>query len=109
SATLAQMRVDGEAAAKRFKVTIARKILLGADRLEVLVDVRKAELARNLAHYDELVGQWTKVAKQLADFQNGRRPLERWINRWPALVTGLAIGVPVLAFLVHQLAHLTVR
>jgi DNA-binding helix-hairpin-helix protein with protein kinase domain len=88
SATLAQMRVDGDAAAKRFKVSIARKILTGADRLDVLVDIRKAELARNLTQYDELVGQWAKVAKQLADFQNGRRPLERWLNRWPGLVAG---------------------
>jgi hypothetical protein len=104
SATLAQMRVDGDAAAKRFKASLARKILSGADRLDVLVDVRKAELARNLAQYDELVGQWTKVAKQLADFQNGRRPLERLINRWPALVAGLAAGVPVAAYLMHLIA-----
>jgi DNA-binding helix-hairpin-helix protein with protein kinase domain len=101
SATLAQLRVDGDAAAKRFKVTLARMILTGADRLEVLIDVRKAELARSLAQYDELTGQWTKVAKQLADFQNGRRPLERWINRWPALVAGLGVAVPVLSYLMH--------
>jgi DNA-binding helix-hairpin-helix protein with protein kinase domain len=101
SATLAQLRVDSDAAAKRFKASLARKILTGADRLEVLVDIRKAELARNLTQYDDLVGQWTKVAKQLADFQNGRRPLERWINRWPAMIAGLAIGVPAIAYLVH--------
>jgi DNA-binding helix-hairpin-helix protein with protein kinase domain len=101
SATLAQLRVDGNAAAKRFKVSLARKILSGADRLEVLIDIRKAELARSLAQYDELTGQWTKVAKQLADFQNGRRPLERLLNRWPALVVGLAVGVPAVAYLVH--------
>jgi DNA-binding helix-hairpin-helix protein with protein kinase domain len=104
SATLAQMRIDGDAAAKRFKVSLARKILTGADRLEVLVDIRKAELARNLAQYDELVGQWTKVGKQLADFQNGRRPLERLLNRWPALIAGLAIGAPALAYLIHLVA-----
>jgi DNA-binding helix-hairpin-helix protein with protein kinase domain len=101
SATLAQMRVDGDAAAKRFKASIARKILSGADRLDVIVDIRKAELARNLAQYDELTGQWSKVARQLADFQNGRRPLERRINCWPAMIAGLAIGVPAVAFLVH--------
>jgi DNA-binding helix-hairpin-helix protein with protein kinase domain len=101
SQTLAQMRVDGDAAAKRFKVSMARKILTGADRLDVLVDIRKAELARNLAQYDDLVGQWNKVAKQLADFQNGRRPLERWLNRWPAMIAGLAFGAPAVGYLLH--------
>jgi DNA-binding helix-hairpin-helix protein with protein kinase domain len=105
SATLAQLRVDGDAAAKRFKISLARKILTGADRLEVLAEVRKAELARHLTQYDELVGQWNKVAKQLADFQLGRRPLERWLNRWPAMIAGLMVGVPAVAYLVHWMMH----
>jgi DNA-binding helix-hairpin-helix protein with protein kinase domain len=103
SQTLAAMRVDEEAAARRFKVTLARKILMGADRLDVLVDTRKAELARVLAQYDDVAGQWTAVAKQLAEVQNGRRPLERLLNRGPVVTTTVAVGVPVLAYLLHLL------
>jgi DNA-binding helix-hairpin-helix protein with protein kinase domain len=101
SQTLAAMRVDEEVAARRFKITLARKILMGADRLDVLVDTRKAEMSRALVQYEDVAGEWTKVAKQLADLQNGRRPLERFANRGPAVTAAIAVGIPVLAFLLH--------
>jgi DNA-binding helix-hairpin-helix protein with protein kinase domain len=99
--TVAELKKGGEAAVRKFKVTQARKILTGAEQLQNQANERKTELAQVLNQFDYQTNQWSKVAKQLRDFDNGRRPLERLVNHSLATILGPAIGVPVLAGILY--------
>ena len=99
--THANLKAMGEAAVRRFKIAQARKILLGNERLKTLADEGRSELARIVAPFDEAVKRWKKTADELRDFQQGRRPLERWINQSPIMILALAVGVSALALLLH--------
>jgi DNA-binding helix-hairpin-helix protein with protein kinase domain len=99
--TVAELKKGGEAAVRKFKVTQARKILTGAEQLQNRAFERKAELTQVLGQFDDQTNQWMKVAKQLRDYENGRRPLERLVNYSLATILGPAIGVPALAGILY--------
>jgi DNA-binding helix-hairpin-helix protein with protein kinase domain len=101
---LAELRGGGEAGVRRFKVSQARKILTGQEQLQALAAARKAELTQVLSQYEVATSQWLKVAKQLRDFQNGRRPLERLINHSPWSTASAAAGIAAAAGLLYAMA-----
>jgi DNA-binding helix-hairpin-helix protein with protein kinase domain len=101
---LAELRGGGEAGGRRFKVSQARKILTGQEQLQALASARRVELTQILGQYEVATSQWLKVAKQLRDFQNGRRPLERLINHSPWSIVGAAAGMAAAAGLLYAMA-----
>ena len=104
--TMAELRLAKDVAVRRFKMAQARKILTARKQLEALADAGRYELSRAIAHFDQLTATWTEQAKQLRDFQSGRQFFERWINRSPWLIAGLAVGFPTAASLLYVLRGL---
>jgi DNA-binding helix-hairpin-helix protein with protein kinase domain len=98
--TLDSVGATKEIAIRRFKISQARKILAGAKQIENMAEVGKAELAAALNQFDGAVDQWKGVAKQLRDFQSGRRSLERLINRSPSHIVAAALVGPFIGLLV---------
>jgi len=84
----------GKDAVNRFKVVQARRILMGARQLEILVANAREELVRELNHYERQCELARAVAKELRDVQSARRRWERAINSsWPA-VAGVTLAAP---------------
>ena len=101
--TLAELKVQKEAAVRRFKIAQARRILTAGKQLEGLADAGKLDLSRILLHFGQMTGEWSNQARNFRDFQSGRLRLERLINRSPWLVISLALGIPAAAFFLHWL------
>jgi DNA-binding helix-hairpin-helix protein with protein kinase domain len=101
--TLADAGAAKEIAVRRFKISQARKILTAAKQLETLAEVGDSELSRALNLYDRKADQWKNVAKELRDFQSSRMRFERLINRSPAWIVGLSLGVPFVVSLLFLL------
>lgn len=92
-----------ESALRRFKISQARKVLMGAKQLDALADVGQAELYRDLKKFNELADKGRAVANQLREFQSGRRVLERVLNSHPAATIIIALGVPVVGYVLRLL------
>jgi DNA-binding helix-hairpin-helix protein with protein kinase domain len=84
-----------DAVIRRFRVSQARTVLMGARQLAAQADAGRYELDRVLADYDQLATQGQEVAIELRDYQSSRRPLERLLNRSPETTLAAAIGIPL--------------
>jgi hypothetical protein len=79
----------------------ARKVLMCDERLKLLSDNAKNELVVALTPFDADNRHFKKIAAELNEFQEARRPLERLLNKsllTLGLPTLLAIGAAALAF-----------
>jgi DNA-binding helix-hairpin-helix protein with protein kinase domain len=101
--TMADVGAARDMAVRRFKISQARKVLTGAKQLALLAEVGELDVNRALDSFNREAEQWTKVAKEFRDFQSGRPRIEREINRSPAWIVGLALGVPFVAGLLYLL------
>jgi hypothetical protein len=63
--------------------------------LEALADEGQTELNRAIEDFNRQSDAWTQHAKEFRNFQSGRRSFERAINRSPAWIAVLSIGVPL--------------
>lgn len=91
--SLDNLKSISDGVVRRFKMMQARKILMGNDRLKMLADTGKNQLVAALSSYDAEVRQWRALAKELVDYQQARRPLERLLNHsvLPLLLPTLGI------------------
>jgi len=96
--TLREMKQAEEFATQRYKVTQARKVLMAATRLQNLASSGRTGLQNTLAPFDDLSAKWLVVAKQLRDFQSKRPQVEMLANSAVATLVSLAIGVPLVSF-----------
>jgi DNA-binding helix-hairpin-helix protein with protein kinase domain len=101
--TFQDLQVARDAATRRFKLSQARKVLMGAKQVEALAQAGEGELKRALARFDALVSEWRDLAMQLRDFQSSRHWLERTINRAPGVIVAFTIGIPLVGALLHLL------
>lgn len=99
--TLNQVEMAGETAIRRFRVSQARTVLMGAKQLISQADAGRYELQRVLSDYDQSVAQGNDIAVELRDLQSNRRPLERWLNRSPETTLAAAIGIPLAGLLLR--------
>jgi DNA-binding helix-hairpin-helix protein with protein kinase domain len=83
----------GDATVRRFKMLQARKVLMCDERLKMLVENGKDELVMALTPFDADVRHFRKIAAELCEYQQARRPLERLVNR-----SWWTLAVPTLAF-----------
>ncbi len=97
----AQLTQAEAADAQRFKVAQARKVLMGCQQLEALVQGGRAELNYALRQFDKLGDKAKGVARKLRDFLSGRRKTERLLNRSPLTICLLAFGLPLVCWLVQ--------
>lgn len=97
-----QLKYAEEAATQKFKIAQARKVLMGSKQLDALAHGGKAELMHALGQFDKVADQATSVAKELRDFESGRRKLERNLNGNQFVLLGLTFGVPVVSYVLHS-------
>ncbi len=94
-------KLAGEAALNRFKIAQARKVVIGGTQLKDLAIVGKAEVDRDLIRFNEMADKGRLIANQLRDFQSGRRVLERELNRHPTVTATVAIGIPLVGYVLR--------
>ena len=99
--TLHQVEVAGEATIRRFRVSQARRVLMGAKQLQALAESGRYELNRLLADYDAMAAEGNDIALRLRDFQSSRRKLEYWLNRSPETTLAAMLGIPLVGLLLR--------
>jgi DNA-binding helix-hairpin-helix protein with protein kinase domain len=93
----------GESALRKFKISQARKVLMGATQLEAMAEVGLAETNRDLKKYNDLAERGKHVARQLQEFQRNRRPLERRLNTNPYITATVALTIPLVAWILWMI------
>ena len=89
-----------KAATQRFKISQARKILIGARHLESLAAVGKAALKRSGREFEKYSNKWKEIARERGDFQNRRFKLERLINMSPNTIITVSLAIPIIGWFV---------
>jgi DNA-binding helix-hairpin-helix protein with protein kinase domain len=103
--TLADVGAARDLAVRRFKISQARKILTAAKQLDTLAEVGDSQLTRDLESFKRESEKWAGVARELRDFQSGRRPFERFINRTPSWIIGVVLGGTFIAGLLYLIVN----
>ncbi len=93
----------GESALRRFKISQARKVLMGAKQLDAMAEVGLAETNRDLKKFNELADRGRHIANQLREFQSNRRGLERGLNSNPYVTATIAIAIPLVAWMLRMI------
>ncbi|MBX3433558.1 MAG: hypothetical protein KF847_09575 [Pirellulales bacterium] len=97
--TVQDLKAQGELAERRFKASQARRILTAAKQREEFAATAREQLAREVAQYEKVADEWREQAKRFRDWQSSRRKRERQLNDNPAVLIGLATGIPAVAAL----------
>jgi DNA-binding helix-hairpin-helix protein with protein kinase domain len=98
---------SGEAAAKRFKIYQARRILSHFKQVETLAAEAREQLDRDEQRFYEQATEAREAASELRDFESARRNLERRINRSPQLILAAALAIPAVAWLLWLIINYT--
>lgn len=98
--TAADLERAQQAAVQRFKISQARKILIGARHLDSLAVVAKAGRKRSSRDFEALGTKWKEIAREKGNFQQSRTKLERSINSSPAIIITVALAIPIVGGLV---------
>lgn len=98
--TAADLDRANQAATQRFKISQARKILIGARHLDSLAMVGKAALKRSGREFEKYSAKWKEIAREKGSFQQSRTKLERLINVSPAVIAGVAVAIPIIGWFV---------
>lgn len=101
--TAAELEQATEVATQRYKLSQARRVLMGASRLESVAKSAARATDRELLTFDGRVSHWREIGKQLRDYQNDRRWLERTVNASPASIVTVMTVAPLLGTLVWWL------
>jgi DNA-binding helix-hairpin-helix protein with protein kinase domain len=102
--TITDLKAAKETAVRRFKLSQARKVLATSKQIDSLVAAEKVELSRALGSFNEAVARWKTSAKELRDFQGGRRRIERWVNSSAGAIVAASLLIPLVAGIVYLIA-----
>ncbi len=94
-----------EATIKRFKSSLARRILMAVRQLESVVRSGREQLNADLQYFDAAADRARGAANQARDVQSARRPLERTINRSVAVILGIAACAAALGGISYWMGH----
>ncbi|MEM9353975.1 MAG: hypothetical protein AAGA92_13255 [Planctomycetota bacterium] len=98
-----ELEVATEAATHRYKISQARKVLMGAGHIESMVKSIKYGLRKELKQFEEMCGKWKAVAAEMQGFQSKRRWLERTLNQSLATILPAALVPPLLGLILWWL------
>lgn len=102
--TLDSLKTQDSAAVMRFKMSQAKKVLMGHERLTILADEGRKALREELAEFDQRVGRWRRKGAQLWNHEKNRSAVERAINCTPAVVfLAPAFGIPAFGWLTYYM------
>lgn len=98
--TAADLQRAQQAAIQRFKISQARKILIGARHLESLAAVGNAAVKRSLKEFESLSSKWKEIARGRGEYQQSRTRIERVLNDSPAVIVPVMLGIPIICGLI---------
>jgi len=98
--TAADLECAQQAATQRFKISQARKILIGARHLDSLALVGKAALQRRAREFETYRAKWKEIARAKGQYQLSRTKLERSINVSPAVIISVTLAIVLASGLV---------
>ncbi len=93
--TAADLERAQQAATHRFKISQARKILIGARHLDSLALVGKAALKRTAREFETFSSKWKEIARAKGQYQLSRTKLERSLNSSPAVIISVALAAVI--------------
>ena len=99
--TAADLERTQQAATQRFKISQARKILIGARHLDSLALVGKAALKRTGRDFETHSNQWKEIARARGSYQQSRTKLEQLLNISPAVIASVSLAIVVVGSLVR--------
>ena len=89
-----------QAATQRFKISQARKILIGARHLDSLATVGKSGIKKSGRDFEKYSAMWKEIARERGAFQNRRLKLERLINISPPVILIVSFAIPIIGWFV---------
>lgn len=98
--TAADLERANQAATQRFKISQARKILIGARHLESLATVGKSGIKRSGREFEKYAAKWKEVAREKGNYQHSRTKLERLINISPNVIITVSLAIPVIGWFI---------
>ncbi len=99
--TAADLERAQQAATQRFKISQARKILIGARHLDSLALVGKASLKRTGREFETHSTKWKEIARERGRYQQSRTKLEQLLNISPAVIASVSVAIVVVGGLVR--------
>ncbi len=97
--------VANDTTIKRFKASVARRILMAVRQLESVASAGREQLGQDLKEFEKHADRVRAAAAELRDFQSNRRPLERLLNRTPAVVLSVVGAALALGALFYWMNH----
>ncbi len=98
--TAQDLEKANHAATQRFKISQARKILIGARHLDSLALVGKSALKKSGRDFEKYSAKWKEIARERGSYQLGRTKLERLINSSPNVIITVSLAIPVIGWFV---------
>lgn len=90
-----EFNADKQEATRRFKISLARKILQGAKRMRAMAFAAQGQLDQAMSGFKRRVEQWRQLAQQRQQEQAARPPWEQKLNQSVGMLIGLGVGAPV--------------
>ncbi|MEN0111787.1 MAG: hypothetical protein AAF805_13795, partial [Planctomycetota bacterium] len=87
-----ELNANRQEAMRRFKLSLARKLVQGAKRLRAMASSAESQADRELAAFKTHVTAWREQAKQRQAEQAARRPWERRLNSSLGVVVTAAVA-----------------
>lgn len=90
-----ELNADRQEATRRFKISLARKILQGAKQMRAMAFASTGQLDKELKRYKKYIEEWRALAHERQNSQSARSPLETKINRSVGVLIGLGVAAPL--------------
>lgn len=91
-----ELNADRQEATRRFKISLARKILQGAKQMRAMAFAANGQLDKELKRYKKFVEEWRALAHERQNSQTARSPWEAKLNHSVGVLIGLGIGAPLI-------------
>ncbi len=98
--TTQDLEKANHAATQQFKISQARKILIGARHLESLALVCKSALKKSGREFEKYTSKWKEIARERGTYQQSRFKLERLMNSSPNVIITVSMAIPVIGWFV---------
>lgn len=98
-----ELHADRQEATRRFKISLARKILQGAKQMRAMAFAATGQLDKELKRYKRHVEEWRALAHERQNSQTARSPLEAKINRSVGMLIGLGVAAPLVGLVLWSM------
>lgn len=90
-----ELNADRQEATRRFKISLARKILQGAKQMRAMAFAATGQLDKELKRYKKHVEEWRAMAHERQNSQTARSPLEAKLNQNIGVLIAAGVAAPL--------------